>query len=558
VLTGGGAPSPRLTGHLGEREGGGAPSPRLPGAVPWPAEFAERYVRAGYWTGDTLADLLRGPAREDGASTAVVTRTERVTYAELDRRADALATGLRALGIGSGDRVVVQLPNTPDFLTVNTALFRLGAVPVLALAAHRRAEIGYLCEHTEAAALVVPAVHMGFDHRELAREVRAAVPTLKHVLVAGEPAGLAGLAEVALWPPVELAPPDPAEVALCLLSGGTTGAPKVIPRTHRDYLYQMRETARLMRLDRTGAYLAALPVAHNAALGCPGVLGALWTGAKVVLAASPAPDEVFPLIAREGVTLTTLMPAFLPLWMEAVDLFDVDLSRLVIEVGGAVLPHNIAVAVEPALGCTLTRWFGMAEGLLSFTRPDDPPEVRCATEGRPLSPADEVRVVGEDGRDVPPGEVGELTTRGPYTLRGYYRAAEYNARVFTPDGFYRTGDLVRLTPDGMVVEGRIRDVVNRGGEKVPAEEVEEHLRAHPRVADAAVVAVPDPALGEKTCAFVVPSGPAPTLRDLREFLAGRGLAEYKLPDRLVVTDGFPRTPVGKVHKAALRARLDAP
>jgi 2,3-dihydroxybenzoate-AMP ligase len=526
----------------------------LSGAVPWPAELAERYRREGFWRGETLAALLREPVRAGGTKTAVATRTARVSYATLDQRADVLAAGLRGLGLGRHDRVVVQLPNTVDFVVVCVALFRLGAVPVLALPAHRRAEIGYLCEHTEASALVVPGVHLGYDHRDLARDVAAAVPSVKHVLVAGEPGEFTRLAEVEAEP-AELPAPDPGDVALCLLSGGTTGTPKLIPRTHDDYLYQIRETARAMRLGPSGAYLAALPAAHNAALGCPGILGALLVGGTAVLASSAAPDEAFPLIAREGVTLTTVMPAFLPLWMDTVDLFDVgdQLRRLVVEVGGAPLAPELARQVEPALGCTLTRWFGMAEGLLSFTRVDDPAEVRYATEGRPLSPADEVRIVGADGHDAPPGEVGELLTRGPYTIRGYYRADEYNARVFTPDGFYCTGDLARLSDGHLVIEGRLRDVVNRGGEKVPSAEVEEHLRAHPAVKDAAVVAVPDRALGEKTCAVVVPAGEQPpTLAGLRDFLAGRGLAGYKLPDRLELTGAFPLTPVGKVDKAALR------
>ncbi len=529
----------------------------LDGAVPWPPEIAERYERAGYWAAGTLADIARAPAPAAGRRTAVVCGDERVSYAELDRRADVLAAGLADLGVRRTDRVVVQLPNGVDFVVVCLALFRLAAVPVLALAAHRRAEVRHLCEHTDAVALVVPDVHAGFDHRELAAQVRADVPELAHVLVAGAAGGFTALADVA-GTPREPARPDPAEVALCLLSGGTTGTPKLIPRTHRDYAYQALRTAREMRLGPDGGYLAALPAAHNAALGCPGVLGSLAVGAKVVLAPNPAPDVVFPLIAREGVTLTTLMPAFLPLWMDTVDLFDVDLSRLVIEVGGARLDPSVARQVEPALGCTLTRWFGMAEGLLSFSRIEDPTDVRVGTEGHPLSELDELRVVDPDGRDVPAGEVGELLTRGPCTLRGYYRADDYNARVFTPDGFLRTGDLVRLTPRGdLEVEGRIRDVVNRGGEKVPTEEVEEQLRAHPAVRDAALVAVPDRALGEKSCAFLVPTDPArpPALRELRAFLTARGLADYKLPDRLVLTDAFPYTPVGKVHKAALRDTL---
>jgi 2,3-dihydroxybenzoate-AMP ligase len=526
----------------------------LQGCSPWPAEFAERYRREGYWRGQTLAALARDVAARDPECVAVVTRRRRMSYGELDRRADRLAAGLAELGIGRDDRVVVQLPNVPEFLVVCVALFRLGAPPVLSLAAHRRNEIGYLCAHTEASALIVPAVHLRFDHREMAREVQAATPTLEHVLVAGDADGLTPLAEVDAEPR-DLAPPGPSDVALFLLSGGTTGLPKLIPRTHDDYAFQMTATAAEMGLDAAGAYLAALPAAHNAALGCPGVLGALKTGAKVVLAASPSPDEVFPLVRDEGVTLTTLMPALLPLWADTAAGYGVDLSRLVIEVGGARLEPETAKRVEAALGATITRWFGISEGVLSFTRRDDPPDVRLGTDGRPLCAADEIRVVGEDGLDVPLGEVGELLLRGPYTLRGYYAAPEHNARVFTPDGFFRTGDLVRQTPGrNLVVEGRVTDVINRGGEKVPAEELEQHLRQHPAVRDVAAIAVPDRALGEKTCVVVVSADAAapPTLSALRDFLTGRGFAAYKLPDRLRTIAAFPFTPVGKVDKAKLR------
>jgi 2,3-dihydroxybenzoate-AMP ligase len=530
----------------------------LTGTVPWPAEFAERYRQAGYWQDDTFAGLLRGPARSAGDRTAVVTRGARLSYAELDLRADRLAAGLRALGVRPGDRIVVQLPNSVELLVLCVALFRVGAIPVLALAAHRRAEIGYLCEHTEAAGLVIPDIYVGYDHRELAREVRAGVPGLRHVLVAGDPAEFTGLADVT-GPPAELAPPDPGEVALCLLSGGTTGLPKLIPRTHRDYLYQARATARAMSFGEDSAYLAALPIVHNAALGCPGALGALDAGAKVVVAGSPAPDEVFELIARENVTLTTLMPVFLPLWAATRGLYGTDLSRLVIEVGGARLDPEVARECEEALGCTITRWFGMAEGLLCFTRVTDPASTRLQTEGRPLSAADELRVVRPDGQDVLAGEVGELLARGPCLLRGYYLAPDYNAGAFTPDGFLRTGDLARITREGnLIVEGRIKDVVNRGGEKVPAAEVEDHLRGHPKVKDVAVTGVPDGSLGERSCAFVIPAASPPALRELRDFLTGRGLAGYKLPDQLELVAAFPHTPVGKVDKAALRSGLARP
>jgi len=230
---------------------------------------------------------------------------------------------------------------------------------------------------------------------------------------------------------------------------------------------------------------------------------------------------------------------------------------MVVEVGGAMLPPEVARRVRPVLGGTLTHWFGMAEGLLCFTRLDDPEEVAATTQGRPLCAADEIRVVDEHDRDVAPGQAGQLLTRGPSVLRGYYRAPEANAAAFTADGFLRTGDLVRLTPEGrLVATGRIKDVVNRGGEKVPVEEVEEHLRTHPGVRDAAVVAVPDRLMGEKTCAFVTGAGEPPALAELRRFLAGRGLADYKLPDRVEPIARLPLTGAGKVDRVALRAEAE--
>ncbi|MEV4385610.1 AMP-binding protein [Micromonospora sp. NPDC049580] len=527
----------------------------LDGCVSWPRELAERYRAQGYWRGESLADLGREWARTDPGRTALVTDGQRVSYGDLDRRADRMAAGLRAHGIDRHDRVVVQLPNGVEFVVLCLSLFRLGALPVLALPAHRRAEIGHLCAHTEAVAYVTVDQVQGYDLRKLAADVRAETPSLREVFVVGDPGEFTALSDVDA-DPVPLPAPDPSDVAFFLLSGGSTGLPKLIPRTHDDYAYQLRATAAAMGFGPDGVYLAALPVAHNAALGCPGVLGALRVGATAVLAGSPSPDEAFRLIARERVTLTTLMPPFLPLWADLAPMLGADLNGLVVEVGGANLSPAVAERVTRELGIRLAHFFGMAEGPICCTRPDDPPELAAHTQGRPLSDADEFQVVDDAGRQVVPGEVGELIVRGPTTLRGYYRVPEYNARTFTPDGFLRTGDLVRWTPTGeLVVVGRIKEVVNRGGEKVPAGEVEEHLLAHPGVREVAVLAVPDRVLGEKTCAVVVPRADAPTLGQLRDFLTGRGLAAYKLPDRLELRTALPHTPVGKVDKRALGAEL---
>jgi 2,3-dihydroxybenzoate-AMP ligase len=250
------------------------------------------------------------------------------------------------------------------------------------------------------------------------------------------------------------------------------------------------------------------------------------------------------------------------LWLDAADRGgSADLASLrVLQVGGAKLGAEAARRVAPVLGCRLQQVFGMAEGLVNYTRPDDPDDIVHTTQGRPISPDDEVRVVDGADVDVPDGVTGHLLTRGPYTIRGYYRADEHNAVAFTADGFYRTGDLVRRLPTGhLTVTGRAKDQINRGGEKVAAEEIENHLLAHPAVLDAAVVPMPDAYLGERTYAFVVPREGAetPTAAQLRAFVRDRGLAAYKIPDKVALVDGFPVTGVGKVSRAALRAELRA-
>ena len=529
--------------------------------TPWPSDVADHYRELGLWRGDTLGGLLRQWAARHPERTALVVADQRWTYTELDARVDRLAAGLHARGIGAGHRVVVHLPNVADFFVLCFALFRLGAQPVLALPAHRASEISHLCTVSEAVAYVVPDRHAGFDYRPLATQVQRDVPTLAQVFVVGDPGEHVALADVehaGTGAPVPDVRPDPASVALFLLSGGTTGVPKLIPRTHDDYSYNVRTSAEVCGFDSGTVFLAALPVAHNFALGCPGALGTFAAGGTVVLAASPSPPDAFPLIERERVTVTALVPPLALLWMEVAAFAGRDLSSLrLLQVGGAKFVPEAARRVRDTLGCALQQVFGMAEGLLCYTRLDDPEKLVVTTQGRPMSPADEIRVVGPaDGRDVPPGEVGELLTRGPYTLRGYYRAEQQNARSFTPDGFYRTGDLVRVTPTGhLVVEGRCKDVINKGGEKVSAEEVEDHLLAHPAVRDVAVVGMPDRMLGERVCAYIVPRTQAPSLAELASFLRERGVADYKLPDRVLVVASLPGTGVGKVDKKALAADI---
>jgi 2,3-dihydroxybenzoate-AMP ligase len=533
----------------------------LEGCVDWPQETAERYRKLGLWQGRTLGGELRDWAGRHRDRVALVGGDRRLTYGELDAWVDRLARGLRARGIGRDDRVVVQLPNLVEFVALSFALYRVGALPVHALPAHRRSEVVHLCGHAEAVAYVVADRYHGFDYRPLAGEVKAAVPSLREVFVVGDPGPFTsfealGAADGEVAPALEEDGPGAGEVAFFLLSGGTTALPKLIPRTHDDYLYQVRAAAEICAVDRDCVYLAVLPLPFNFTWGCPGVIGVLTAGGTVVLATGTGPEECFELIEREGVTLTSVVPTIAHLWLDGVEWIDRDLSSLrTLQIGSAKLHPEVARRVEPAFGCSLQQVFGMAEGLLCLTREDYDTERTTTVQGSPISPEDELRVVDPQGRQVPPGTAGELLTRGPYTLRGYYRADEHNATAFDEDGFYRTGDLVRLTERGdVVVEGRVKDVIIRGGDKVSATEVERHVGAHERVQQAAVVPVPDPLLGERVCVCVIPEGEPPTLAELKAFLTGRGVADFKLPERLVLMDSFPLTGLGKVDKKRLRAR----
>ncbi|MGW2590019.1 (2,3-dihydroxybenzoyl)adenylate synthase [Streptomyces sp. NPDC001515] len=557
------------------------PTPIAEHTVPWPEAEAARYAAEGYWAGVPLGTLLREAADREPDAPALVDPVAsggaglRLTRAELADRADAAAVRLLDLGIEAGDRIVVQLGNGWEFVVLTLACLRAGIVPVMALPAHRRAELRYLAVHAEAVAIALPDRIRDFDHQalghELADEVRAATGAGWRVLVAGDEIAPGSVDLRALCAP----PADPAavralldaraphsrDVALFLLSGGTTGLPKLIARTHDDYAYNARVSAEAAALGAESVYLVSLPAGHNFPLACPGILGTLLSGGRVVTLPSPEPVRAFATIAAEGVTHTAVVPAVAGRWLEHAAAHGAGqlASLRVLQAGGARLADELARKVRPVLTATLQQVFGMAEGLLNVTRLDDPEDVVCTTQGRPVCPADEVRLVDENDRDVPEGEPGLLLTRGPYTPRGYYRAAEQNARAFTEDGWYRSGDICRRTPEGnLVVEGRDKDMINRGGEKISAEEVENLVYQLPAVSQVAAVAMPDRDLGERVCLYVVARpGTTVTLDEARGVMEATGVARFKLPERLVLAGALPLTKVGKIDKKALRADVAA-
>jgi len=449
--------------------------------------------------------------------------------------------------------VVPTLPNCAEFVLLYFALQKIGAIPIAALVTHRYAEISQFVKLSGASTCVYPERQGDFEFGPMLRRVQQENPSLRFCL------SLPALRELIDRPAKNMERLkiriDPTDPCVFQLSGGTTGIPKLIPRTHNDYAYNSKTAARVCGVTQDSVLLLALPIAHNLPLACPGIQGYFFQGGKVVLCASTRPEQMLSLVEKHRVTHVKVVPALLIRLINEPSIRKFDLSSLkVIQSGGQRMQPEVRLkTLELIPSCFVQENFGMSEGMLFFVRPDDPQEVKLETCGRPICPDDEVRLVDDEGREVAPGEVGELICRGPYTLRGYYGVPEYNAKAFTREGFYCSGDLMRRHPSGnYVVEGRKKDLINRGGEKISAEEIENLILSHPAVHNVACVPVPDAHLGERMCACVIlKSGSNLSLNELVEYLKSKEIAKFKLPERLELLDDFPVSTFGKVSKKAL-------
>ncbi|MBS1177486.1 MAG: 2,3-dihydroxybenzoate-AMP ligase [Proteobacteria bacterium] len=532
----------------------------LQGTVDWPAETAARYRAAGLWDGSTLFGLLRGSAARWPDKAALVAGDRRLSYAELQQQATRLAARLLRLGLAPRDRVVMQLPNILEFAVVYFALARIGAIPVMALRPHRHAEIRHFLNASGARAYVIAERIGDFDYRNMVEQLRAEAPALRHVIVVGDALpgqqAYADLVREGPFEPPEV-PVDPAEVGTMLLSGGTTSMSKLIPRTHQDYVLNARLCGRAAGFDEGTVFMAILPLGHNYNLASPGMLATLLYGGTVVLAPSTQTDEIFATVQRERVTHIAAVVPLIATWLASDVETRYDLRSLrVVQNGGARLAPELRARLRERFGCTPQEIYGTAEGLINMTRLDDADEPLLNSSGAPVCDEDEIRVLDEQDRDVAEGESGELVTRGPYTIRGYYDAADKNAEAFTADGFYRMGDIVRKRGRHVYAEGRRKDFINRGGEKISCEEIENLMFAHPKVKSATLVAMPDAVFGEKACAFVVPHpGQSLSFDELIAFLLRQQIASFKLPERLEIVDELPVSPVGKILKRQLREAI---
>jgi 2,3-dihydroxybenzoate-AMP ligase len=534
----------------------------LKGVVPFPPEFAARYRAKGYWEDKSIASVWEDYCRRYANRVAVIDGDVSATYGQLNARATNLALNLLDIGIKPLDRLVVQLPNKIQFVNLYLALQKISAIPVMALPAHRYLEISQFVQIAGAKACVMPDRHRDFDFKGLMRRIQKEQAQLTHGIVLGEAGGgfhsLDDLTErKSARDPAELARNriDPTDPALFLLSGGTTGVPKLIPRTHNDYVYNSKMAGSVTGIEDDSVLLDVLPISHNLPLACPGLQGFIFKGARVVLSTDTSPESIFQLVEMHRVTHIHVVPALLIRWLADPAIKNYDLTSLrVIQSGGQRLQPETRLKTQELIpSVTVQENFGMAEGVLMFVRLDDPPDVRLETVGRPICSDDEIMLLDEDDNIVPFGEVGEFCCRGPYTLRGYYGAPEHNKRAFTPDGFYRSGDLMRQHASGnYIVEGRKKDLINRGGEKISAEEIENLILSHPAVQNVACVPVPDPDLGERMCACVVMQpGHALTFDELIRFLETKDMAKIKLPERFLALAELPLSNFGKVSKKKL-------
>lgn len=520
----------------------------------------DAYRRSGAWSGDLLSAYGAELARTRPETVAVVDRERRYTFGEVERWALAVADFLVGLGVEPGQAVTFQLPNWVEAVVLNQAILKIGAVANPVIPIYREHELSFILREAESPVFVVPGSFRQFDYLGMARRLQREVPSTRHIVVVGEPAGQGAnplprlpseAASVGRHAPPSHSPDDP---VLLLYTSGTTADPKGAIHTHNTLVAENRGMIDWFGWTSADAIFMPSPVTHITGY-LYGLLLPFMLGTRVVLLDVWEPAQALRLVLDEGCTLTVGATPFLQDLVEIArreGLRPGSIPLRVFACGGADVPPKL-IRDAGELGIGAGRVYGSTEyPTYTCYNAQSTPEQRAETDGLPMS--GEGRIVDDDGNERPPGQPGELLLRGPERFLGYLHAP-LNAEAFTPDGWFRSGDLIARREDGYLeVKGRIKDVINRGGEKISAKEVEDILFRHPLVREVAVVAMPDERLTERACAYVVPSDPAhpPTLGDLLELLTRERVAKQKCPERLEVVPGLPKTASGKIQKNRLR------
>ena len=530
--------------------------------VPYtPDDMADRFLQSGAWHDMTVGEALRRTTLALPDRPAFIGDDRSITFRELDDATERLGAALLALGLAPGDRAICQLGTSIGTVIALVACYKAGLVPVCAVPQYREIEIGQLARLSGARAYLVQADLGGFDLVDFARRMMVAHPHIAH-LVTVRGTGQRDAATLIDLQPLDearrvLASVDlrPGDVLSFQLSGGTTGVPKIIPRFHGEYLGHSRGWMRCFGITPESRLIWSLPLIHNAGQ-LYAVIPTLLMGVTVILMPRVDIPMMLDLVERHRVTHALSIGPVAPQLIAYAKIGRHDLSSL-----QHFACMSRAGPLEAHLGVPCSNLYGITEGLLLGSSAADPPVLRHASQGYSGEAADEISLRGPDGAEVAPGEVGELCFRGPSSLRGYFNAPEATREGMTADGFVRTGDMLRAVVvegrTGYAFEGRIRDNINRGGEKIGCEEVEAIVSQHPAVADAKLVPMPDPIYGERGCIYIIlrPRQVAPSVSDLIRFLTEAGLAKFKCPERIEIVEDFPITRVGKLDKVALRRMI---
>ena len=541
----------------------------LEGFTPYKKKDAEKYNRFRWWSGLTFGDILDRAADIHPDKEAFVDRKTRLTYGKAREKTNRLAIGLMDLGIKPLDRVLVQLPNWHEFVFAYFAVQKIGAIAVLLIDRYRQFEINHLASLTGATSWIVPSRHKNTDYIPIIKDVLGEQPELKNVItVRGKsdvPAfsslekmiGETPLTEGNLARLAERRP-DPMEVAHMGPTGGTTGAPKIVPRTHNSLITDIEYCSRSWEQSNEDINLIAGPIGHDLSF-TKGFIGSIITLGKVVFLDSTDDKDICETIEREKVTSIIWVPTLAQrmLQYEGLDKYDLRSLRKMHSAGGASHP-DLVRGVTERLGMKFYNGYGATEGMTTITRPTDSLETICSCVGRPTCPYDTYKVIDEDGNELPPNRPGELVLKGPGVFTGYYRNPKENKKAFTGDGFFRTGDVARIDEKGYVtLTGRIKEMINRGGESISATEIEKLIGRHPDVAAVAVIPMPDPLMGERACAYIEPkAGAKLTFDEIISFLKGQKASVLQLPERIEFIADMPYTGAQKLDKRTLREAME--
>ncbi len=520
----------------------------------------ENYIEKGFLLNQTFGDALYEICRKKGTDIALIDEKKRMSYMELLRESNRIAALMYEQGLRKGDNVLLHMPNSVEYVTVLFALLTLGARPALMLPDHSETELLAIGRVLEPKAIITVKEEMGVEYGQQAKRVTEELKSVEKIFLDKEADYAVSIYQKSTLAmlPFSAEKPQPYDIALFLLSGGTTGIPKIIPRLHAAYITNAVLSAKRCCVTEESIYLAVLSTSHDYPLCAPGIFGTLFAGGKCILAKTASPEEAFEWIRKEKATFTQIVPVIAGLWVEAATQ-EKDTSSLKlkhIEVGAAKLEWEIAEKLENTFSCKIFQGYGLGEGITCFTAIDDSDEITRRTQGKPISQADRIRIVDANGNDVKQGEAGELWETGPYTFYGYYKSPERNEGLFSEDGYLKTGDKAMLTPEGnIVILGRVREQINRAGENIIPEEIESFIRQWEYVKEVAVIGIPDEQLGEAVCAVVIGEGEEKKLENLCEFLATLKIARYKYPDRLIYVDKIPYVNVGKVDKKKLKKMI---